>query len=242
MGRSWNKAPIRGTAGDGVERADIRSDGPSGVAVRQATSPGNLFGEAPPPRPSTRGPVVIGVVLAVLAAALVAVLVVRSQSSGSTSTKIDPVATLPANPPGSVDPAAETKAAIIDAYKKGEELFVAIGRDPQGDPFDPRLKQYLAGDALFAVGSSLQVNRTKGDVYRGDLELHPSVTVLHADDATIRDCAFDHTERVRTSDGVVTEQADKTALWTTVVMQRQDGVWKEVRFKREGGECVPSAS
>jgi len=60
--------------------------------------------------------VVLGVVLAVAAAALVAVLVVRSQSGGSTaSNKIDPVATLPA----SADPQQAAEAAVIKGYLAG---------------------------------------------------------------------------------------------------------------------------
>jgi len=181
----------------------------------------------------------IAVAVAVAAASLVAGLVMRSQSSGSSaSDKIDPVATLPANPPASVDPAAGTKAAIIDAYQKGEALFVAIGRDPQGDPYDPRLKQFLAGDALFAVGSSLQINRTKGQVFQGQMETHPTVVSVNGDAATLHDCNFDHTAGVELATGKQVSPPDAHPSLVTVEMQRSsDGQWRDVRFKDMKSPC-----
>ncbi len=245
MGRSRAETVFRGAASERAEQTDIRSGDPSGVAVRQTTSPGSLFGEAPPPRPPTRTGVFIAIAVAVVVAivAVVGVLVVRNQGGGSTaSDKIDPVVTLPANPPASVDPAAETKAAIIDAYKKGEELFVAIGRDPQGDPFDPRLKQYLAGDALFAVGSSLQINRTKGQVFQGQMETHPTVVSINGDAATLHDCNFDHTAGVELATGKQVSPPDAHPSLVTVEMQRSsDGQWRDVTFKDMKAPCDPAS-
>ncbi len=187
------------------------------------------------------------VVLAVLSLAALAVVVVNltSDSGGGTQAAKPSLAqSAPAAPTTAVDPQAATKAAILDAYRQSFAEFVAVASDPNAGPDDPRLSRHKIGNAL--TGSRVTIIRLRkaGQVDRGTVEVHPTVTELTGDSAVVSDCGIDLTSVVdaRTGDVVTPPGPPNVGSEGTATFRLINGAWMENTFKDEKRTCVPPAS
>jgi hypothetical protein len=189
--------------------------------------------------------VVVVAVLILAAGAVGAVLILGDDDSdvvGSTTQSTSVVVTTPSTPT-TLDAQAQARAAVIEAYKKSYQGFIAVGKETLPNPIDPRLTDYSTGTALVAKQRALADNKSKGLVLTGDAELHPTVIELGSDTATVVDCAIDRTGLADARTGAVAVgpgNGEGGAL--TAKLIREGGAWKVTSFKDEKRSCVPPAA
>ena len=201
-------------------------------------------GEPRRPRSRVLGVAVAALIIVVAAAVALTITsddgsdVARIPSNGGTPTSVGSTA-----PATTLDARGTAKAAVIDAYKKSYEGLLAVGRSASPDPNDPRLTQYSTGPALIAKQRVLADHKAKGQVYVGDVELHPTVIDLTADTATVVDCSIDRTALIdgRTGSTVVAAGTGG-GMAATAMLKLEAGVWKVSDFKAENRSCVPPAA
>ncbi len=141
------------------------------------------------------------------------------------------------------DPQATIKGAVMDAYRKSYEGFVAVGKERTPDSNDPRLTNYSTGTALIAKQRALADNSSKGQVFVGDVELHPTVIELGPDTATVVDCSIDRTALVDARTGsTVVGPGPNEGVAATAKLQLEGGTWKVSSYKDEKRSCVPPAA
>ena len=214
--------------------------------IRTGTAPTTTLPGEPPRR--SRGALVAAIVFAVAAIAAAALLTVNAMrdpdapettlTTGETAPTS--VATPPTLPP---DPQAATKAAVIAAHTQSFKGFIEVGRRTPANPDDPRLSEHTSGSALIAARRAILDNNAKGLVYVGDAELHPTVTDLTADSATVLECAMDRTALVQAKTGTtVVDAGPNQGAASTSKLRLEAGVWKVTDFKDEKRSCVPPAA
>lgn len=196
-----------------------------------------------PPRPRYSRKLVAALVL-VIVGALVGIGVLLSVDDNSSSTS----APLPTSEPGigtpsTADPDADTKAAIIAAYRQSFDAFIAVASDPNGQPTDPRLEEHTVGNALLASQASIDRLRKAGHVYRGTIELHPVVVELTTDTAVVEDCNIDRLSVVHAVTGEVITRGDPepNGSLARATYRLVGGVWMQDGFKDLKQPCVPAA-
>jgi hypothetical protein len=86
--------------------------------------------------------------------------------------------------PASTQPASQ--AAVLAAYRAYWNDVIAAGKT--ADWRSPRLADHATGQALQTVRDHYRQLRAEGLVDRGTVTLHPRVTALQDDIATIQDC------------------------------------------------------
>lgn len=209
--------------------------------LRTSTPAPIMPGEAP--RRSRTGLVLV-VVLAVLVAGVAAVAAFTRGGDGAVSTETTPQITAPAAsaPTLPPDPQAATKAAVIDAYRQSMDEYVTVGKDLNAKATDPRLAQHKTGTALTATQQALAARKSRGEVFRGTLTVHPTITDLQATKAILVDCNVDRLEVVEASTGRVVIPAGTEGYAATVEMVLDGGTWKVNNFKDEKRTCVPPAA
>ncbi|MDQ6839166.1 MAG: hypothetical protein M3137_12760 [Actinomycetota bacterium] len=203
-----------------------------------------LPGDAPR-RNRTTIVLVVLVALCIAAAAVVAFNLTRGDSSAATKATGSPVPPASGVVPTTVfDPQAATKAAIVDAYRQSFAGFVAVASDPNATPDDPRLSAHTVGNALLASQQSITRLRKAGQVFRGTVEVHPSVTEFTADTATVVDCSADMAYVVDGASGQVVEPAGPPGVGSasTATFRLLNGVWMQNTFKDEKRSCALPAS
>lgn len=206
---------------------------------------------SPPPSPRQsrprrpRGSVVALVVVIVIALAAIGVLVAISDDE---PTRTGPVATGTSAPalttPSTIDPQVAIKTAILDAYRQSTDTVIAVASDPNGDPFDPRLREHKIGNALLASQLSIDRLRKAGNVLKGTIEIHPTVVELTADTAVVEDCGVDRAGVFSAATGEVVTPVDdppKGGL-ARATYKLIDGAWMQNGFKDLKQPCVPAAS
>ena len=198
----------------------------------------------PPRRPGSRAIVILVAVLILAAGAVGAVLILSDDASDvatTTQPTAAPVTTL--STPTTVDAQSQGRAAVIDAYKKSYEGYIAVAKEISPNPNDPRLTQFSTGTALIAKQRALADNKGKGLVLIGDAKLHPTVIELGLDAATVVDCAIDTTGLADARTGAVVVGAGPAEGGAiTAKLTREAGVWKVANFKDEKRSCVPPAA
>lgn len=159
-------------------------------------------------------------------------------SNGGTPTSA--ASTAPAT---TLDARGAAKAAVIDAYRKSYQGYIAVGKEVSPNPNDPRLIQYSTGTALLAKQKALADNKAKGLILSGDAELHPTVIELATDAATVVDCAIDRTGLIDARTGSTVVGAGKGEGGAiTAKLTLEGGAWKVSSFKDEKRTCVPPAA
>lgn len=140
----------------------------------------------------------------------------------------------------SEDPAAQARAAAIEAYKGMWDAFAEAGET--ADQKSPKIRRYATGNARTRIVAALLGYRDQGVVTRGRLEMSPEVKSLNPasspSSAEVVDCA-DSTGWVKQdakSGRPIKEPAGKRKITATVVVD--DGAWKVSDFKAEEiGSC-----
>lgn len=208
-------------------------------------SPPKLPQGATPPSRSRYSRKVVAALVLVIVGALVGIGVLLSVDDNSSSNS----APLPTSEPGistpsTADPDADTKAAIIAAYRQSYDAIIAVGSDPTGQPTDPRLEKHTIGNALLASQASIDRLRRAGHVLRGTIELHPKVVELTADTAVVEDCSVDRLSVVNAATGEVVTPADPEPRGgkARATYKLLNGVWMQNSFKDLKQPCVPPAS
>src|SRR5262249_45616235 len=107
------------------------------------------------------------------------------------------------------------------------------------NPDDPNLRIHRTGQALDEILAVLRDYKARGVIYRGSVDVHPTVVEFNGDKAKVRDCVFDHTEALveKTSEGA--KPAASHPVFATTTLERQNGVWKVVTFAPESQGCNP---
>jgi hypothetical protein len=115
---------------------------------------------------------------------------------------------------------------------------VAIGSDPNADFLDPRLEEYMGGDALVAAQLSLRERKREGHAYEGSVEVHPEVVELTATTAVVRDCGLDQLSLVDVETGeVLIPPGPVEGTLGTATYRLVDGRWLQVGFTDEKQSC-----
>lgn len=208
------------------------------MSLRTRSEPASMPGE--PPRRFGSRLLLVGLAVLVLAVVvLVAVNLASDTGPEVTATSTPPGSIEPAAPT-TLDPQAEARAAVLDAYVNSYQLAIAVGKEESPDLDDPRLTQYSTGTALLAKQRALADNMGKGLVYFGDAELHPTVVELGRDRAVVVDCSIDTTGLVHAKTGEVAQDGGNgEGLAITAELIVVDGVWKVNHFTNEKRSCVP---
>lgn len=135
-------------------------------------------------------------------------------------------------------PSPAVEQAVLESYRQSW-IDVAGAGDPI-NPDDPRLRAHRAGQALDVIVAVMREYKSKGLVYRGEVELHPKIVEFSGDKAKIRDCTFDHTEAVDPSTNTVVKTAAIHPIWTNTTMEKRNGTWFTVTFSPENQQCTPA--
>lgn len=211
--------------------------------IRTSTPARTTPSGEPHRRPGSRAIVILVAVLILAAGAVGAVLILSDDESDVGTTTQPTVAPVTTPTPTTVDAQAQGRAAVIDAYKKSYEGYIAVAKEVSPSPNDPRLTQFSTGTALIAKQRALADNKGKGLVLIGDAKLHPTVIELGPDAATVVDCAIDTTGLADARTGAVVVGAGPAEGGAiTAKLTREGGVWKVANFKDEKRSCVPPAA
>lgn len=212
------------------------------MTIRTSAEPGTTLPGGPPRRSHSR------LLLAVIAVVAVGTgLVVAASQLGGHDADVATTATQEPSAAPSVttpfDPQAATKAAVIAAYTQSYKAIIVVGKEAAPNPNDPRLSQHTSGPALAAVQRAIADNNSKGLVYFGDAELHPTIIELGPDTATVVDCSIDQTGlRDRRTGAIVEDGGPAKGGASTAKLRLEAGVWKVTDFKDEKRSCVPPAA
>lgn len=145
------------------------------------------------------------------------------ESSESTSTTIDP----------------EVEAEVLAAYEAGWRAFEDAARLPTNPGNEVILGETTSGEALDIATRNLETFAERQVYLDGPpAELHPRVTVIRGDNASIEDCATDLSARYN-ADGSVDSPANPTPARYEAVMVRVDGVWKTDLITGSEEACEP---
>ena len=216
------------------------------MSIRGSTAPTTTLPGQPPRRSRATALFVVLAVLALAAGAVVVVNLTRGSDAESGRKGPDNALGSPSAPASTVatDPQAATKAAILDAYRQAFDAFLAVASDPAGSPEDPRLSQHKIGNALLGAQVTITRLRKDGHVYRGGVEVHPTVVELTADTAVVADCGIDTVSVVdaRTGQVVTPPGPPDVGSAGTATYRLINGVWMQNTFKDEKRSCVPPAS
>ena len=111
--------------------------------------------------------------------------------------------------------------------------------DPMS-PEDSQLRQYATGEELQHVGGAFVARKSAGQVIRGTLDLAPTLISIAGDQATVRDCYFDHTRVYNATTNQPDSPEDTVRQLITATLQRDSatGLWKVARIKHEGSGCA----
>jgi hypothetical protein len=179
--------------------------------------------------------------LAVVLVAVVVIVAVNLRSDNGpddTASRTPPSAQ--STTPTTLDPQAEVRAAVIDAYTQSYLALIIVGKDASPDLNDPRLSEHTTGTALVAEQRALADQESKGLILFGEAELHPTVVELGPDTATVVDCSIDTTGLADAKTGaIVQDGGDGHGGATTAQLSLEGGVWKVIHFKDEKRPCVP---
>ena len=209
-----------------------------------------MFDVRTPPRPPGAAPPrrsrwhwsTIPLLVAIAAGlAALAYLFATADDESSSSGPVTTVSSGPVVTTTTVDLQAEAKAAILEAHRVATAAFVAVGSDPNARPDDPRLEQHKIGAALLASQASIDRLRKAGQVFRGAVEVHPTVIELSSDTATVEDCAVDRVSIVDVATGLVIEPEVAAPSAAQVSFKLVDGVWKQNAFVDLKRSCTPAS-
>ena len=166
----------------------------------------------------------LALVLALIALAAGCTDRARSQSDGGSSST---------GPTTTADPSG----AILTAYRAHWADVIEAGKT--ADPRSPRLDDHATGEVLKTVRDNYRQLQADGEVVRGTVRLHPSVTSVSGSTATVRDCN-DVTDFLRydAKTGAPREQRKTDVAELEVTLRLINGHWlvSETTVK---GPCKP---
>lgn len=110
------------------------------------------------------------------------------------------------------------------------------------NPEDPLLATTMVDPQLQSVKANLVADQRQGIVGRGATTLHPKITALSAETATVVDCAYSATELVYQTTGkpvppVTAAENDGV----TAVLVLSGGSWRVSKQTVTDGKCTPGS-
>lgn len=223
-GRPWRHRPAATTPASPLGAGD--DDQPGESPSTSGPSPTGLGSEADGGRPRHRTALGAGLVV-VLAAALAAWLLTRSDGTEPTPAK--PPATAATTTTAAVE--ADPTEAAGEAYIAFEEAVAAAGAIP--DPDFPALRETATGQALADAVEQLRAWQLSGRVTRTVGPVADGVRVTGASLSTegvrVRACEVNDDQVVIADSGQVVNAEVVTRLYDVTVVQ-EEGRWKVQRL------------
>ncbi|HET9126459.1 MAG TPA: hypothetical protein VFN73_00090 [Propionibacteriaceae bacterium] len=171
-----------------------------------------------------------------LAAGAVLLAACGSGHSASPDTSTRP-STAPSRSTSSSDP---SQAEVLAAYRAAWVAFEHALAD--ANPEDPQLAATMVDPELQSVKANLLADQRQGIVGRGPTTLHPKVSAVSSNSATVVDCAYSATELVYKATGkpvppVTSPENDGV----TSTLVRSGGTWKVSKQTVTDGKCAPGS-
>ncbi len=139
--------------------------------------------------------------------------------------------------PSSSDP---SQAAVLAAYRAAWVAFEHALAD--ANPENPQLAATMVDPELQSVKANLLADQRQGIVGRGPTTLHPKVSAVSSNSATVVDCAYSATELVYKATGkpvppITSPENDGV----TATLVRSGGTWKVSKQTVTDGKCAPGS-
>jgi hypothetical protein len=150
--------------------------------------------------------------------------------ANSTTTASAPAAT-------TTDPSA---TAVLQAYRASWSAFEHAAAD--ANPDDPALAATMVDPQLTGVRANLLSDQQQGIVGRGTFTLHPKITALSVNAATVIDCAYSTAVLVYAKTGKQVPpitQPENDGVTSTLVLS--SGTWKVAKQTVTDGKCAPGS-
>ena len=133
-----------------------------------------------------------------------------------------------------------SQAAVLAAYRAAWAAFERALAD--ANPEDPQLAATMVDPQLQSVKANLLADQRQGIVGRGPTTLHPKVSAVSSNSATVVDCAYSATELVYQSTGKPVPPVmppENDGVTSTLV--RSGGTWKVSKQTVTDGKCAPGS-
>jgi hypothetical protein len=130
--------------------------------------------------------------------------------------------------------------AVLDAYRAAWTAFEHAATD--ANPDDPALAMTMVDPQLTGVKANLLSDQQQGIVGRGTFTLHPKITALSANTATVIDCAYSTAVLVYAKTGKQVPpitQPENDGVTSTLVLS--GGTWKVSKQTVTDGKCAPGS-
>jgi len=128
-------------------------------------------------------------------------------------------------------------AAVLKGYRAAWGAFERALAD--ADPYDPGLSSTMVDPQLQGVKANLVSDQQQGIIGRGPTTLHPKVTSISGQTATVVDCTYSSNELVYKATGKPvppTTPPENDGVIATLV--QSGGVWKVSRQAVTDGKCA----
>lgn len=168
--------------------------------------------------------------------ATLVVLAAAACSSGSHTAK-STTTTVTDAPATSMTTADE--AAVVGAWRHYWDIYVAVGSDMKLP--DPRLAQVATGEELRQLGGGFLAFASKGEIFKGTIDLDPKVVSITGSTATLRDCYLSAILGYEKASGKPLGTAPTQRTLVTVTLQLEGGTWKVAAIKHEAEGCTSAA-
>jgi hypothetical protein len=133
-----------------------------------------------------------------------------------------------------------TSAAVLQGYRAAWAAFEHAADD--ANPDAPALATTMVDPQLTGVKANLLSDQQQGIVGRGTFTLHPKITALSANTATVIDCAYSTAVLVYAKTGNQVPpitQPENDGVTSTLVLS--DGTWKVSKQIVTDGKCAPGS-
>jgi hypothetical protein len=131
-------------------------------------------------------------------------------------------------------------SAVLAAYRAAWAAFEHAAAD--ANPDDPGLAATMVEPQLTGVKANLLSDQQQGIVGRGTFTLHPKVTALSANTATVSDCAYSTAVLVYAKTGKQVPpitQPENDGVTSTLLLS--GGTWKVSKQTVTDGKCAPGS-
>lgn len=160
--------------------------------------------------------------------------------SASTTSSTSSLTTTISTSTSSMPPTSSAASAVLAAYRAAWAPFEQAAAD--ANPDDPALTATMVDPQLTGVKANLLTDQQQGIVGRGTFTLHPKITTLSANTATVIDCAYSTAVLVYSKTGKQVPpitQPENDGVTSTLVLL--SGTWKVSKQTVTDGKCAPGS-
>ena len=152
-----------------------------------------------------------------------------SHNAKSTSTTVD-------SPTTSTTTVEDT---VVVAWRHYWDIYVAVASEMKLP--DARLAEVATGEELRQLGGGFLAFSSKGEIFKGTIDLDPKVVSITGSTATLRDCYLSAILGYDKATGKPEGSAPTQRTLVTVTLQLEGGVWKVAAIKHEGEGCTSAS-